>query len=114
MRPDEIAPDRQSYLVPALGHPNVVALVAPPTPRRISDGERLGVQFAEAHAALGRLQGAMTHIPNADMVTRTLARREAVKSSQIEGTRADLPQLLAYEATRGVVGLPPDVRITER
>lgn len=114
MRRDEIAPDRQSYLVPALGHPDVVALVAPPTPRRISDGERLGVQFAEAHAALGRLQGAMTHIPNADMVMRTLARREAVKSSQIEGTRADLPQLLAYEATRGVVGLPPDVRITER
>ena len=56
----------------------------------------------------------MAHIPNADMVTRTLARREAVKSSQIEGTRADLPDLLTYEATRGAGGLPPDVKVTER
>jgi len=31
---------------------------------------------AAAHAALGRLQGALEHIPNTDMVTRTLARRE--------------------------------------
>jgi Fic family protein len=70
--------------------------------------------FANAHAALGRLQGALAHMPNADMVMRTLARREAVKSSQIEGTRADLPDLLTYEATRGATGLPPDVSITQR
>jgi len=48
------------------------------------------------------------------MVTRTLARREAVKSSQIEGSRTDLSQLLTYEATQGFTGLPPDVRVTER
>ena len=35
-----------------------------------------------------------------DMVTRSLARREAVSSSQIEGTRTTLPQLLDYEATQ--------------
>jgi Fic family protein len=70
--------------------------------------------FARAHAALGRLQGALKHIPNADMVTRTLSRREAVMSSQIEGTKSDLPQLLTYEATHGTGGMPADVRITER
>jgi len=48
------------------------------------------------------------------MVTRTLARREAVMSSQIEGTKSDLHQLLTYEATHGTGGLPADVRITER
>ncbi|MBS0417113.1 MAG: Fic family protein [Proteobacteria bacterium] len=70
--------------------------------------------MADAHAALGRLQGALKHIPNADMVTRTLARREAVMSSQIEGTKSDLRQLLTYEATHGTGGMPADVKITER
>lgn len=53
-------------------------------------------------------------MPNAGLLTRTLARREAVQSSQIEGTHADLPQLLTYEATLGLDGLPADVKITER
>ena len=114
MRRDQISADRQQYLVPVPGHPNVHALVAPPTPRVIPDAGRHHARFAEAHAALGRLQGAMAHIPDADMVTRTLARREAVKSSQIEGTKANLPQLLTYEATRSVGGMPPDVQVTER
>ena len=70
--------------------------------------------FAKAHAALGRLQGNLKHLANTDMVTRTLARREAVMSSQIEGTKSNLHQLLTYEATHGIGGLPADVRITER
>jgi Fic family protein len=70
--------------------------------------------MAAAHAALGRLAAALTRIPNSAMVTRTLARREAVMSSQIEGTRSDLPQLLMYEATHRTGDLPPDVRVTER
>jgi len=63
---------------------------------------------------LGRLQGTVKHLANTDMVTRTLARREAVMSSQIEGTKSDLHQLLTYEATHDARGLPADVRITER
>jgi Fic family protein len=35
-------------------------------------------------------------------------------SSQIEGTKSDLYQLLTYEATHAIGGLPADVRITER
>lgn len=114
MRRDQISADRQQYLVPALGHPNASALVAPPTPRVIPIRGLQQAGLAEAHAALGRLQGAMAHLPNVDMVARTLARREAVKSSQIEGTKANLPQLLTYEATRGTGGLPLDVKVTER
>lgn len=114
MRRDQIAIDRQPFLVPVPGHPNVLALVAPPTPRTVPDGGRYNARFAEAHAALGRLQGVMAHLPSADMVTRTLARREAVRSSQIEGTQTDLPQLLTYEATRGMEGMPMDVKVTER
>jgi Fic family protein len=114
MRRDQIAPNLQQYLVPAHGHANALALVAPPTPRGIPDGGRYHALFGNADAALRRLQVAMARIPEADLVTRTLARREAVASSQIEGTRTNLPQLLAYEATRGTAGLPPDVTITER
>jgi Fic family protein len=114
MRREDVAKDRQPYLVPAFGHPHVCALVAPPTPRSLAVDRAHERGFAEAHAALGRLQGTLDRIPNVDMVTRTLARREAVKSSQIEGTRTDLIQLLTYEATHGVNGLPADVRVTER
>jgi Fic family protein len=114
MRRDEVAESRRPYLVPAAGYPNVLALVAPPTPRALPLESRHHAVFAEANAALGRLQGALRHIPNADMVTRTLARREAVMSSQIEGTKSDLHQLLTYEATHGTGGMPADVRVTER
>lgn len=114
MRRDQIAKDRQPYLVPAGGYPNACALVAPPTPRMLPLDRRHDAGFPKAHAALGRLQGTLKHLPNADMVTRTLARREAVMSSQIEGTKSDLHQLLTYEATQRTGGLPADVRITER
>ena len=115
MRREQIAKDRQPYVVPAHGYPNVCALVAPPTPRMLPLDRRHDAGFPNAHAALGRLQGTLKHLPNTDMVTRTLARREAVMSSQIEGTQSDLHQLLTYEATHVVTGsVPVDVRITER
>ncbi len=114
MRRDLIAKDRQPYLVPAHGFPNACALVAPPTPRMFSLDRRHEAGLPKAHAALGRLQGTLKHLANTDMVTRTLARREAVMSSQIEGTKSDLHQLLTYEATHSTGGLPADVRITER
>jgi Fic family protein len=99
--------------VPAAGHPDACALVAPPTPHTLPFDLRSEAASADAHAALGRLQGALRHIPNADMVTRTLARREAVMSSQIEGTKSDLHQLLTYEATHVTGGMPADVRVTQ-
>ncbi len=114
MRRDQIAHDRQAYLVPAQGYPNACALVAPPTPRLLPVDSRHASSFPKAHAALGRLQGSLKHLANTDMVTRTLARREAVMSSQIEGTKSNLHQLLTYEATHVMGGLPADVTITER
>jgi Fic family protein len=67
-----------------------------------------------AHEALGRLQDAVSHLPNTELITRSLARREAVQSSQIEGTRTQLSELLEYEATQGAEGGTPDARVTER
>ncbi|HVJ38654.1 MAG TPA: Fic/DOC family N-terminal domain-containing protein [Stenotrophomonas sp.] len=114
MRRDQIAADRQGFLVPCPDHPNILALVAPPTPRVLPYAPRQQAAFNTAQRAIGRLEGVMGNIPNVDFLTRTLARREAVQSSQIEGTRADLPALLTYEATHGLQGLPADVQVTER
>lgn len=94
------------------GRTGAFALVPPSPPRSIH--LRVNARkLALAHEQLGRLQELSAHLPNADLVTRSLARREAVESSQIEGTQTEILELLEYEAT----GMPgeeasPDVAIT--
>lgn len=115
MRREDVAPALHAWLVPVEGRPHVLAMRAPPSPRLLPPGGAGRPDLvAAAMRALGELAGSMRHWDYPDMLTRTLARREAVQSSQIEGTRTDLDQLLRYEATRSVEGLPADVRETER
>lgn len=59
------------------------------------------------------MQEVSAHLPNADLITRSLARREAVESSQIEGTQTEILELLEFEAT-GMRGkdASPDVAVT--
>ncbi|MDQ3511772.1 MAG: Fic family protein, partial [Pseudomonadota bacterium] len=115
MRTEDVAPPLRGFLKQVAGKPNVKAMVAPPTPRRLPSGS-LGSSalLTAATTALGQLQGDVAHWSNPDLLTRTLARREAVQSSQIEGTKADLRDVLAYELTLGADGKPPDVVVTER
>ncbi len=47
--------------------------------------------------SLGRLDGAATTMPDADLLLYTFVRKEAVLSSQIEGTQSTLDELLAHE-----------------
>ncbi len=112
MRRDQVVPSLQRYLVPAAGKPNVMAMVAPPTPRRLPAGTP--ALLYNASQALGRLQGAIPHWQNPDLLTRALARREAVQSSQIEGTQTELDDLLTFEVTQDTDGMPPDVRVTRQ
>lgn len=114
MRRTDVTAERQQHLVKCDDYPHCHALVAPPTPRILPNGAQLAPHVARARQALERLATATALLPNADMVTRTLARREAVQSSQIEGTRTQLHELLEYEATQGAEGLPPDAVLTER
>lgn len=113
MRQNDIAPHLRQYLVPVDGKPNVRAMRAPPTPRRLPPGASSPDLAHAASQALGRLSGAMQEWNNPDILTRTLARREAVQSSQIEGTKTDLDELLTYEATLSAEGFPADVRTTK-
>mgnify|MGYP006295255867 CR=1 FL=1 len=63
---------------------------------------------SEATAALGRLAVAGDLVPSAGWFLYGFVRKEAVISSQIEGTQATLEDVLAYEATH-VSDRPADV-----
>lgn len=68
----------------------------PPDPQLILDGELLAL-LSEAGLALGRLDGLVRIIPDPDFFVGMYVRREAVLSSQIEGTQSTLEDLLETE-----------------
>jgi len=69
----------------------------PPTPPVVVTGE-LQRLLSEADRALGRLDGSVQTLPNPDLFVYMYVRKEAVLSSQIEGTQSSLQDLLAAEA----------------
>lgn len=69
----------------------------PPRPPLETDAD-LTRLLSAADLALGRLDGATMMLPNADLFVAMYVRREAVLSSQIEGTQASLTDVLQFEA----------------
>jgi len=57
-------------------------------------------KLSKADRALARLDGAVTTLPNPDLFIYMYVRREAVLSSQIEGTQASMIDVLQFEAER--------------
>lgn len=80
----------------------------PPQPALALGGELQGLLSA-ADRALGRLDGSVLTLPNPDLFVFMYVRKEAVLSSQIEGTQSSLQDLLAAEARLFEQGLPRDV-----
>lgn len=80
----------------------------PDPPVRLGEGELTGL-LSEADRALGRLDGAVLTLPNPDLFVFMYVRKEAVLSSQIEGTQSSLQQLLAAEAQIFDPAIPRDV-----
>jgi Fic family protein len=74
----------------------------PPDPPIVLDGELLTL-LSQADISLGRLDGVVKVIPDPDFFVGMYVRREAVLSSQIEGTQSTLEDLLEVE-------LEPDIR----
>ncbi len=68
----------------------------PPAPP-IDWSPTLRRRFDEALLALGRLDALTAHLPNASLLLYSFVRKEAVLSSQIEGTQSSLADLLLYE-----------------
>ena len=69
----------------------------PPDPPIQLKGE-LQALLSQADRALGRLDGSVSTLPNPDLFVFMYVRKEAVLSSQIEGTQSSLQDLLAAEA----------------
>jgi Fic family protein len=65
--------------------------------------------LSEADRAIGRLDGATEILPNPDLFVAMYVRREAVLSSQIEGTQASLTDLLEYEVKKPTLKRVMDV-----
>ena len=61
--------------------------------------DELLIALSKADQALGRLDASATLLPNPDLFVRMYVRKEAVLSSQIEGTQASLTDVLEYEAS---------------
>ena len=61
--------------------------------------------LSQADRALGRLDGSTETLPNPDLFVYMYVRKEAVLSSQIEGTQSTLTDLLRFE-TEAQTGAP--------
>src|SRR5712691_557178 len=80
----------------------------PPSPP-IYVGSTLLHVLSRADQALGRLDGVIETMPNPDLFVAMYVRREAVLSSQIEGTQSTLEELLAVELQPHVDDLSRDI-----
>jgi Fic family protein len=95
------------YVSQSTGYRAFIPTPLPPDPPVRIEAE-LQQRLSEADRALGRLDGSVETLPNPNLFVYMYVRKEAVLSSQIEGTESSLQDLLAAEA-QVVEGLPGDV-----
>lgn len=76
------------------------AFVPNPLPPPLSFDAELVQALSEADRALGELAGVGRTLSNPNLLIRPFINREAVLSSRIEGTEADIADLYAYQAGR--------------
>jgi Fic family protein len=80
----------------------------PPDPPIQIDSD-MQVLLSQADRALGRLDGSIQTLPHTDLFVMMYVRKEAVLSSQIEGTQSSLQDVLAAEAQILSADHPQDV-----
>lgn len=112
MRREDLSAFRRTLVEACEEYPGAFAVNVPPAPRDLELGAD-ATALRQANVALRELVDLVARLPEARLVTRTLERREAVQSSQIEGTASTVSDLLEYEATGDPEGLPPDVTVTK-
>lgn len=96
------------YIRQPTGYRAFIPAPLPPQPAVSMDGN-LPNLLSLADRALGRLDGSVLTLPNPDLFVFMYVRKEAVLSSQIEGTQSSLHDLLAAEADLFDETMPRDV-----
>jgi len=93
------------------------AFVPNPLPPELPFDAELVCALSDADRALGELAGLGRTMPNPQLLIGPFIRREAVLSSRIEGTQADIADLYAYEAGQlplpGLKPAPPQSDVRE-
>lgn len=97
------------YLLQPAGYRAFIPAPLPPDPP-IALKDDLQTLLSRADRELGRLDGSITTLPNPDLFVFMYVRKEAVLSSQIEGTQSSLQDVLAAEARLVDRHRPSDVR----
>ena len=87
-----------------------IPLALPPVEPAFAISDRLGDRLRSAEHALARLDLASEMVPSLDWFLYAFVRKEAVISSQIEGTQATLIDLLTFEAENETA---PDTDVEE-
>lgn len=95
MERDAFAPGQRKHVVRAEG--GYLAFVPPPLPPDLFFNPELIAALSAADRAIGELAGVGRTLPNPEILTAPIVRREAVLSSRIEGTRASVDQLALFE-----------------
>jgi Fic family protein len=96
------------YVRQPAGYRAFIPSPLPPQPPLAIDAE-LQSLLSRADRALGRLDGSIQTLPNPDLFVMMYVRKEAVLSSQIEGTQASINDLLKAEAEIYDQQMPKDV-----
>lgn len=96
------------YLSQPAGYRAFMPAPLPSDPPIRLEGE-LQHLLSQADRALGRLDGSILTLPHPDLFVAMYVRKEAVLSSQIEGTQSSLQDVLAAEARVFSADRPDDV-----
>jgi Fic family protein len=104
----QIANRAGRYVKQAAGYSAFIPKPLPPDPPLEFDVE-LQALLSQADRTLGRLDGSVQTLPDPDLFVLMYVRKEAVLSSQIEGTQSSLNDLLEAEAKIHDVERPKDV-----
>jgi Fic family protein len=109
MRKPPKAISRSRYVTSTMSGERVQAFVPAPLPPDAQTLDLASLQgiLAEANQAAGRLDGMTSAFPDLNLFLYSYVRKEAVLSSQIEGTQSSLSDLLLYENAE-IPGVPLD------
>lgn len=108
MKAEDFGEGMSGRLVPTVE--GRLAFTPEPLPPKLAYDAKLALALSRADTALSELSGLGRYLPNPHLLIVPYTRREAILSSRIEGTRANLSDLLRDEAGEPTPDDPDDIR----